>query len=109
MKENKTRQLHKCNCEKCQQHPHSETSKEHRAINRVLAGLDEKSRRRVVGMLALKAEFGDIQRLIEITGLSRNTICRGRTEVRRVEPIALSQRVRQVGGGRPIAEKKNQK
>ena len=109
MKENKGRRLHKCNCEDCQQHPHSETSKEHRAINRVLASLDEKSRRRVAGMLAMKAEYGNIQRLIEITGLSRNTICRGRAEIRRVEPITLSQRVRQVGGGRPIAEKKNQK
>ena len=109
MKENKSSQFHKCNCEKCQQQPYSETSKEHRAINRVLAGLDEKSRRRVAGMLAMKAEYGDIQRLIEITGLSRNTICRGRAEIRRVEPIAMNQRVRQVGSGRQIAEKKSQK
>jgi hypothetical protein len=109
MKENRNRQLHKCICESCKQHPHSEAAKEHRAINRVLAGLDEKSRRRVVGLLALKTEYGDLQRLIEITGLSRNTICRGRTEVRRVEPIAMSQRVRQTGGGRPTTEKKNQK
>ena|SRR5579885_2594195 len=109
MNENKARQLHKCKCEICQEHPHSEMAKEHRAINRVLSALDEKSRRRVAGMLALRSQFGDIQRLMEITGLSRNTICRGRSEVRRVESSAMSQRVRQPGGGRSAAEKKNQK
>jgi len=52
-------------------------AKEHQAINRVVAGLDEKNRRRFVGVLALQWGRGGIARLIEITGLSRNTICRG--------------------------------
>jgi hypothetical protein len=46
----------------------------------MLATLDEKSRRRFVGLLALTAQHGGIQQLIEITGMSRNTIYRGRDE-----------------------------
>ena len=34
--------LHKCVCQTCQQHPYSAVAKEHQAINRVVAGLDEK-------------------------------------------------------------------
>jgi hypothetical protein len=109
IKQNRTKSLHQCTCETCQQHPRSETAKEHRAINRLLAILDEKSRRRFVGLLALTAEHGDIQRLIEITGLSRNTICRGRDEIERVEPHATHDRLRRAGGGRKMVEKKTRK
>lgn len=82
-------------------------AKEHRAINRLLAMLDEKSRRRFVGLLALTAQHGDLQRLIEITGLSRNTIARGRDEIKRVEPLATHARVRRAGGGQQPVEKKS--
>lgn len=106
MRQNKTKPLHQCTCQTCQQHPRSDTAHEHRAINRLLAILDEKSRRRFVGLLALTAEHGEIQRLIEITGLSRNTICRGRAEIERVEPGDLRDRLRRAGGGRKAVEKK---
>jgi hypothetical protein len=101
------RPLHQCECQICCQHPHSETAKEHRAINRLLVTLDEKSRRRFAGLLALTAKHGDIQRLIEITGLSRNTICRGRDEIKRVEPPATRKRIRRAGGGQKPVEKKS--
>jgi hypothetical protein len=101
--------LHQCECPICCQHPRRETGKEHRAINRLLATLDEKSRRRFIGLLALTAKHGDIQRLIEITGLSRNTICRGRDEIRRAEPLATRERVRRAGGGQKRVEKKTRK
>jgi hypothetical protein len=106
MRQHKTKPLHQCTCQTCRQHPRSDTAQEHRAINRLLATLDEKSRRRFVGLLALTAEHGDIQRLIEITGLCRNTICRGRNEIERVEPRALRGRLRHAGGGRQAVEKK---
>jgi len=109
MKQSKTKLLHQCTCETCQQHPYSEIAKEHRAINRVLAILDEKSRRRFVGLLASQLDHGGTQLLIEITGLSRNTICRGRVEVQRVEPGILRHRVRGLGGGRQKVEKKTQR
>ena len=109
MKQNQTRPVHQCTCQTCQLRPYSETAKQHRAINRVLAGLDEKNRRRFVGLLALTAHHGGIQSLIEITGLSRNTICRGREEIKRVESPPLRNRIRRRGGGRETLEKKSRK
>jgi hypothetical protein len=79
-------------------------AKEHQAINRVVASLDEKNRRRFVGVLALQWGRGGIARLMEITGLSRNTICRGRVEVQRADRATVG-RVRCAGAGRPALEK----
>jgi hypothetical protein len=70
----------------------------------VWAGLDEKNRRRFVGLLALQWGHGGIARLIEITRLSRNTICRGRVEVQQADR-ATAERVRCAGAGRPALEK----
>jgi hypothetical protein len=77
----------------------------HRAINRVLATLDEKNRRRFVGLLALQWGWGGVQRLIEITGLSRNTIVRGRTELQPPRRALTTARIRQAGAGRKRVEK----
>jgi hypothetical protein len=43
--------------------------------------------------------------LIEITGLSRNTIARGREEVQHASLMPKTERVRQAGGGRKRVEK----
>jgi hypothetical protein len=104
MKPSSKPNLHKCICQTCQQHPYSAVAKKHQAINRVVAGLDEKNRRHFVGLLALQWGRGGIARLIEITGISRNTICRGRAEVRRADR-ASGGRVRRTGAGRPATEK----
>src|SRR5215467_1981105 len=96
--------LHKCVCKTCQQHPYSAVAKEHQAINRVVAGLDEQNRRRFVGLLALQWGRGGIARLIEITGISRNTICRGRDELQRADRSTTG-RLRRSGAGRPTVEK----
>jgi hypothetical protein len=79
----------------------------HRAINRVLATLDERNRRRFVGLLALQWGWGGVQRLVEITGLSRNTIVRGRVELQRPQRAPKTVRVRQAGAGRKRVEKNN--
>jgi len=47
----------------------------------VLAALDERNRRRFAGLWATHLGWGDIQRVAEITGLSRPTIARGRREL----------------------------
>ncbi|MCI0556224.1 MAG: hypothetical protein L0287_35220 [Anaerolineae bacterium] len=107
MKQSGKSNVHQCVCQTCQQHPYSAAAKEHQAINWVVAGLNEKNRRRFVGLLALEWERGGIARLIEITGISRNTICRGLAEVQRVERTAAG-RVRCAGAGRPAVEKKSQ-
>ena len=106
MKRNQEPKLHQCVCETCQQHPYGVIAKEHRAINRLLAGLDEKHRRRFVGLLALQWGRGSIQLLREITGLSRMTIRRGRAEVQRIDRQTI-ERVRLAGGGRQAVEKKS--
>jgi hypothetical protein len=98
------RKLHHCTCETCQRHPHSKLAKEHKAINRVLLGLDERNRRRFIGVLA--SQRGDISELSHITGLSRNTIYRGQKEVEHPRRNPASG-VRRPGGGRPTVEKNN--
>jgi len=103
MKKRKKCRIHKCECQDCNQHPHSHPAQQHTAINRVVATFDEKSRRRFVGLLALQLGRGGLERAHEITGLSRTTIRVGRAEVRRTD---RSPRVRRSGGGR-IALKKN--
>ena len=92
-------------CAACRAHPGSAVAKEHRAINRILATLDEKGRRRFVGLLALQWGRGSIALLSLVTGLSRPTIRRGREEVSRVEAPGLQGRVRQAGAGRRAVEK----
>jgi hypothetical protein len=105
MASKKKRPIHRCQCATCQRWPRSATAKEHRAINRVLVGLDEKNRRRFVGLLALQWPRGGVERLFEITGLSRATIRRGRNEVGQGERRAERARVRRPGAGRRAVEK----
>jgi hypothetical protein len=102
MKKRKKSRSHKCECQDCSQHPHSHQAQEHKAINRVVATFDEKSRRRFVGLLALQLGRGGLERAHEITGLSRTTIRVGRAEVRRTD---RRPRVRRAGGGRMALKK----
>jgi hypothetical protein len=106
MKRKQETAVHPCLCGTCQQHPSSAMAKEHRAINRLLAGLDEKNRRRFVGLLTLQWGRGSIQLLHKMTGLSRVTIRRGRAEVQRLDRKVVG-RVRRSGGGRKAFEKKS--
>ena len=94
-----------CTCATCRHHPRSTVAKEHRAINRVLDALNEKGRRRFAGLLAWQWGRGGLERVREITGLSRPTIRRGRDEVQKVEHPAERGRVRTAGAGRPPVEK----
>jgi hypothetical protein len=98
------RHAHKCICAACQAHLYSAAAEEHRAINRVMHGLDERNRRRLVGLLARQWGRGGVQHLIEITGLSRNTIIRGRNEVEHPRQ-APGRSIRRPGGGRKPVEK----
>lgn len=101
----KKRKLHNCTCETCERHPYSKIAKDHKAINRVLLGLDERNRRRFIGMLA--SQRGNVSELSQITGMSRNTIYRGQQEVDHPRRNPASG-VRRRGGGRMAVEKNNQ-
>jgi len=107
MQNRKNRALHRCTCRTCQQHPYSRVAQDHRAINRVMLAFNEKNRRRFAGVLAQQWGRGGIQRVIEITGLSRNTIGRGQDEAQHRERRADRVRVRRTGGGRKWVEKNN--
>jgi len=105
VQDKKRRWAHVCTCVTCEGHPYSRVAQQHRAINRVLVILDEKNRRRFIGLLALQWGRGALRRLVKITGLSRNTIRRGREEVQYRDQVPAD-RVRQMGGGRQAIEKK---
>jgi hypothetical protein len=100
------RLVHACECPRCRQYPSGRVAREHRALNRLIAAADERSRRLFVGFLARQYGRGGIALLARITGLDRNTIARGRRELR--QPSRSSGRVRRPGGGRPRVEKKVQ-
>jgi hypothetical protein len=100
----KKKSIHNCECAICQKHPYGKIAKEHKAINRVLAGLDERNKRRFAGLLA--SQQGNKSLLSEITGLSRNTIVRGQLEVEHPSQNSISG-VRRAGGGRIPVEKNN--
>ena len=105
MVKRKRRKVHACVCATCGAHPYSQVAKEHKAINRVFVTLDERTRRHFVGLLARQLGRGGIQRLSEITGVSRNTIRRGQAELGQLKS---SERpfVRRAGGGRWSIEKR---
>ena len=99
------RAIYLCPCSDCLNSPSGETSRDHAAINRLVAALDERQRRLFAGLLALRRGRGGIVALARITGLSRMTIRRGLAELRSgVGPV--DDRIRKPGGGRPAIEKK---
>jgi len=104
MRQRKHRSVRRCACVNCLEHPFSAAAKNHRAINRVLMTLDERNRRRFVGLLAMQKGRGGIEVMVTITGMSRNTIRRGQQEVQRGD---RSTRGRPAGGGRKAIEKNN--
>lgn len=101
--------LHVCICTDCRRHPRSPIAKLHVGINRVAATMDEKNRRRFVGLLATQHGWGGVRQMAQITGLSRTTIQRGQREIKRTPPRLRRQRIRQRGGGRQRVEKNNQR
>lgn len=106
MVEPRQRTIHICTCQECARHRSGETSKLHASINRVLASLDEKTRRCFVGLLAAQRGHGGVRHLARVTGLSRTTILRGRRDIEQAVP-ATSRRVRAAGGGGQFIEKKS--
>lgn len=106
MQNKRKRKIHNCTCESCQLHPYGNTAKQHQSINRVLLELNERNKRRFVGVLANERGHGGTSQLAEITGLSRTTIARGRNEIE-FSNRKLSLRIRRFGAGRTLVEKNN--
>jgi hypothetical protein len=100
------RGIHTCKCPTCRRYPSGRMAREHRALNRLLAAADERTRRLIAGFLARQHGRGGISLLARITGLDRNTIARGRRELR--QPCRASARIRRPGAGGQRVEKKAQ-
>ncbi len=99
VKGNERRPVHACACPLCQQHPDSPTAEEHRALNRLMAATDERSRRLLAGLLARQHGRGGIALLARVTGLSPHTIRRGWRELQQPGGSPAG-RLRRPGAGR---------
>lgn len=97
------RPIHSCECDICQQHRRGAVAREHRAINRLLAVADERMRRLLAGLLASKIGRGGIQLMARVTGLHRNTIAQGQSELRQKRRLPPG-RIRSTGAGRKHLE-----
>jgi len=98
---------HVCPCRCCQEDRLSATAEYHRVINEAIFHGGEKQKRLIAGLEAIRAGWGGITKLSEITGLDRKTIARGIRELRQGE--AAIGRDRKAGGGRKKLEKKDGK
>ena len=105
MEDRKTKRIHRCACRGCRSRSNLEVIEYHRSINRVMSELDERGRRLFAGLLARQLGRGGIQRMLEITGLTRLTIRRGLRECEQGQG-SESGRIRRPGGGRKRVENK---
>jgi hypothetical protein len=100
--------IHQCECDICQQsefHPEQEL---HRQMNLLISRLDEQQRRWYAALEAKKTGHGGATLLAKITGLSVETIRRGRYELEDGLADRPHDRIRKPGGGRQPIEKKGQ-
>lgn len=97
--------VHVCSCSICQQHPRALVAREHRTINRLLAAADERLRRLLAGFFARQRGPGGIVAMEQITGIDRNTIAKGKRELRLAQPVPPD-RIRRSGAGRKMLEEK---
>jgi hypothetical protein len=97
--------IHQCECQNCQQpgdHPDKEL---HHQMNLLLSRLDEQQRRWYAALEAKKLGRGGMTLMSQITGMSVDTIRRGRDELDEQLAGRPVDRVRLPGGGRPPVEK----
>lgn len=78
-------------------------------ILKVLSRLNEAQARLYVAKEAICKGRGGIQRMHELTGLSRRRILKGMSELRRQEPADPTGRIQQLAGGREGSEESNPK
>ena len=76
-------------------------------MNLLLSRLDEQQRRWYVALEAKKMGHGGMERMSQITGMSVDTIRRGREELDNCLSDRPADRMRIPGGGRPRVEKNN--
>lgn len=100
------RLVHRCQCPACRRRGSNPTKDLHQQMNFLVSTLDERQQRLYVGLESQKLGHGGDRQLALITGLSVDTIAKGRQELGHAE---ASDRIRAVGGGRPRVEKKTRR
>ena len=97
--------VHQCKCANCEQAEEHQEKESHHEMNLLISRLDEQQRRWYVALEAKKLGHGGITLLSQITGMSVDTIRRGRDELDEELRNRPADRVRLPGGGRPRVEK----
>ena len=100
--------IHQCECIICQQSESHPDQEHHQQMNLFMSRLDEQQRRWYAAIEARKLGHGGTTLMAKITGLSVETIRRGRYELENDLADRPVDRVRQAGGGRKTIEKKHQ-
>ena len=98
--------IHQCECAICQQSKSHPDQVLHRQMNLFMSRLDEQQRRWYAAIEAQKLGHGGATLLAKVTGLSVETIRRGRYELEDSLETRPLNRVRNPGGGRKAVEKK---
>lgn len=98
--------IHQCECEVCQQSEYHPDQALHQQMNLLMSRLDEQQRRWYAAIEAKKVGHGGATLLAQVTGLSVETIRRGRHELENELADRPLDRVRKAGGGRKAIEKK---
>lgn len=106
MKEEKSVNLHECECPICQSKTDFSVMKRHAHINLFLSRLTEPQRRWYVATLSEAPDSPGDRHLSLITGLDEKTIRRGKEEINRGLSGQPTEHQRKAGGGRWSAEKK---
>lgn len=100
--------IHQCECPICEQSESHPDQVQHQQMNLFISRLDEQQRRWYAALEAQKLGHGGATLVAKITGLSVETIRRGRYELENDLAERPVDRVRQAGGGRKTVEKKRQ-
>jgi hypothetical protein len=100
--------IHQCKCDICQQSESHLDQALHQQMNLFMSRLDEQQRRWYAALEAQKLGHGGATLLAKVTGLSVETIRRGRDELENDLVDRPHDRVRKPGGGRQPVEKKRQ-
>jgi hypothetical protein len=98
--------VYHCKCPECRRGTPNPTKGLHQQMNFLVSTLDERQQRLYVGLESQKLGQGGDCRLARISGLSSNTIAKGRRELAAMEG---SDWIRHPGGGRLRAEKKTRR
>lgn len=99
-------EVHTCECPICCQSGSHAAKALHHQFNVLLSRLDEQQRRWMVALESKKIGHGGDRFMAKVSGISVETIRRGRKELDDDLKNRPTNRVRMPGGGRPRIEKK---